>query len=78
MPVIPATQEAEIKRITVRSQPGEIVGKTVSQKYPIQIFFISFINLLIFIILVITLEITTFQISGIPWRYCLVSFRPTQ
>jgi hypothetical protein len=32
MPVIPATQEAEIKRITVRSQPGKIVHETLSQK----------------------------------------------
>jgi hypothetical protein len=31
-PVIQATQEAEIRRITVRSQPGQIVLKTLSQK----------------------------------------------
>jgi hypothetical protein len=31
-PVIPATQEAEIRRIVVRSQPGQIVLKTLSQK----------------------------------------------
>jgi hypothetical protein len=29
--VIPATQEAEIRRITVQSQPGEIVRETLSQ-----------------------------------------------
>jgi hypothetical protein len=33
-PVIPATQEAEIRRIMVRSQPGKIVGGTLSQKSP--------------------------------------------
>jgi hypothetical protein len=32
MPVILATQEAEIRRITVGSQPGQIVPKTLSQK----------------------------------------------
>jgi hypothetical protein len=32
MPVILATQEAEIRRILVQSQPGKIVCKTVSQK----------------------------------------------
>jgi hypothetical protein len=32
MPVILATQEAENKRIAVRSQPGQIVYKTLSQK----------------------------------------------
>jgi hypothetical protein len=31
-PVILATQEAEIRRITVRSQPGKIVRETLSQK----------------------------------------------
>jgi hypothetical protein len=31
-PVILATQEAEIRRITVRSQPGQIVRETLSQK----------------------------------------------
>jgi hypothetical protein len=31
-PVIPATQEAEIRRITARSQPGEIVPETLSRK----------------------------------------------
>jgi hypothetical protein len=36
MPVIPATQEAEIRRIVVRSQPGQIVCETLSQKYPSQ------------------------------------------
>jgi hypothetical protein len=30
--VILATQEAEIRRILVRSQPGQIVHKTLSQK----------------------------------------------
>jgi hypothetical protein len=31
-PVIPATQEAEIRRITVQSQPRQIVLETLSQK----------------------------------------------
>jgi hypothetical protein len=35
-PVIPATQEAEIRRITVQSQPRQIVHKTLSQKNPSQ------------------------------------------
>jgi hypothetical protein len=35
-PVIPATQEAEIRRIEVPSQPGQIVFETLSQKYPTQ------------------------------------------
>jgi hypothetical protein len=30
MPVIPATQEAEIRRIKVQSQPGQIVQETLS------------------------------------------------
>jgi hypothetical protein len=29
-----ATQEAEVRRIMVRSQPGQIVHKTLSRKYP--------------------------------------------
>jgi hypothetical protein len=33
MPVILATQAAEIRRIMVQSQPGQIVYKTPSQKY---------------------------------------------
>jgi hypothetical protein len=33
-PVIVATQEAEIRKIMVRSQPRQIVSKTLSQKYP--------------------------------------------
>jgi hypothetical protein len=33
-PVILATQEAEIRRIEIRSQPGQIVHETLSQKYP--------------------------------------------
>jgi hypothetical protein len=33
-PVILATQEAEIRRIEVRSQPRQIVHKTLSRKYP--------------------------------------------
>jgi aspartate-semialdehyde dehydrogenase len=33
-PVILATQEAEIRKIMVRSQPGQIVHETPSQKYP--------------------------------------------
>jgi hypothetical protein len=32
MPVILDSQEAEIRRIAVRSQPGQIVGKTLSKK----------------------------------------------
>jgi hypothetical protein len=32
MPVILVTQEAEIRRIAVRSQPGQIGLKTLSQK----------------------------------------------
>jgi hypothetical protein len=36
IPVILATQEAEIRRISVRSQPGQIVHKTLSPKYPTQ------------------------------------------
>jgi hypothetical protein len=32
MPVILATQEAEIRRIKVQSQPGQIVRETLSQK----------------------------------------------
>jgi hypothetical protein len=32
MPVIPATQEAEIRRIMVRSQLGNTVHETLSQK----------------------------------------------
>jgi hypothetical protein len=35
-PVILATQKAEIRMITVRSQPGEIVCETLSQKNPSQ------------------------------------------
>jgi hypothetical protein len=30
-PAIPATQEAEIRRITVQSQPGPIVHKIISK-----------------------------------------------
>jgi hypothetical protein len=36
MPVIIATQEAEIRRIAVQSQYGQIVLKTLSQKIPSQ------------------------------------------
>jgi hypothetical protein len=32
MPVILATQEAEIRRIAVQSQPGKIVGDPISKK----------------------------------------------
>jgi hypothetical protein len=32
IPVILATQEAEIRRIAVQSQPGQIVHETLSQK----------------------------------------------
>jgi hypothetical protein len=35
-PVIPATQEAEIRRIAVRSQSRQIACKTLSQKNPTQ------------------------------------------
>jgi hypothetical protein len=35
MHVILATQEAEIRRIEVQSQPGQIVRETLSQKIPI-------------------------------------------
>jgi hypothetical protein len=35
-PVILGSQEAEIRRIKVRSQPGQIVRKTLSQKNPSQ------------------------------------------
>jgi hypothetical protein len=31
-PVIPATQEAEIRRITIQSQPGQIVLEILSRK----------------------------------------------
>jgi hypothetical protein len=34
MPVILATQEAEIRRIMVQSQPRKIVYETLSQKNP--------------------------------------------
>jgi hypothetical protein len=36
MPVILATQEAEIRRIRVQSQPRKIVHETLSQKNPSQ------------------------------------------
>jgi hypothetical protein len=36
MPVILAIQEAEIKRIMVQSQFGQIVHETLSQKYSTQ------------------------------------------
>jgi hypothetical protein len=36
MPVILATQDAEIQRILVQSQPGQIVQETLSQKYSTQ------------------------------------------
>jgi hypothetical protein len=36
MPVILATQEAEIRRIAVQGQPRQTVCQTLSQKYPIQ------------------------------------------
>jgi hypothetical protein len=35
-PVILATQEAEIRRIVVQSQPGQIVHKTLSGKHQTQ------------------------------------------
>jgi hypothetical protein len=36
MPVILATQEAEIERFVVGSQPGQMVHETLSQKNPSQ------------------------------------------
>jgi hypothetical protein len=36
MPIILATQEAEIRRIIVQGYPGQIVCKTLSWKYPTQ------------------------------------------
>jgi hypothetical protein len=36
MPVILVIQEAEIRRITVQSQPRQIVGETLPQKHPSQ------------------------------------------
>jgi hypothetical protein len=36
MPVILATQEAEIRRVVVRSPPRQIVQETLSQKNPLQ------------------------------------------
>jgi hypothetical protein len=36
MPVILATQEAEIRRIMVQSQPGQTVCETLPQKNPSQ------------------------------------------
>jgi hypothetical protein len=35
-PVILATQEEEVRRIVVQSQPGKIVHETISQKNPTQ------------------------------------------
>jgi hypothetical protein len=35
-PIILATQEAEIRRITVQNHPGQIVQETLSQKKPSQ------------------------------------------
>jgi hypothetical protein len=36
MPVILTTQEVEIRRIMVQSQPKQIIHETLSQKYPTQ------------------------------------------
>jgi hypothetical protein len=36
MPVILATQVVEIRRIAVGNQPGQIVLKTLSRKYPVR------------------------------------------
>jgi hypothetical protein len=35
-PAIPATQEAEVRRIEVHSQPGKTAGETLSRKNPSQ------------------------------------------
>jgi hypothetical protein len=35
-PIILASQEAEIRRILVQGQPGQIVLETLSQNYPAQ------------------------------------------
>jgi hypothetical protein len=35
-PIILATQEAEIRRIVVQNQPGQIVHETISHKNPSQ------------------------------------------
>jgi hypothetical protein len=35
MPLILAIQEAAIRKITVQSQPWQVVGETLSQKKPI-------------------------------------------
>jgi hypothetical protein len=35
-PIIPATQEAGIRRVTVQSQPRQTVWETLSQKHPSQ------------------------------------------
>jgi hypothetical protein len=36
MPVILAIHDAEIRKIEVQSQPGQIVHETLSSKYPTQ------------------------------------------
>jgi hypothetical protein len=36
MPIILATQEAEIRGIVIQSQPRQIVQETLSRKYPSQ------------------------------------------
>jgi hypothetical protein len=36
MPIIPATQEANIRRMTIQSQPRQTVGKTLFLKNPSQ------------------------------------------
>jgi hypothetical protein len=36
MPVIPALQEAEIRRIDIQGQPRQIVHETLSRKKPSQ------------------------------------------
>jgi hypothetical protein len=36
MPIILATQETEIRKTEVQSQPCQIVQETLSQKYPTQ------------------------------------------
>jgi hypothetical protein len=45
LPVILATQKAEIRRIVVRSQPGQIVHQTLSQKNPHKIGLVEWLKM---------------------------------